>query len=129
MAYFRYLLAVMMICCTFKVQAEPLRVAAASNLRYILPALISQFEQQTTHKIVATYAASGTITTQIQHGAPFDVFLSADLKYIAHLIELERVASEPVNLPQAQLALYTRQNSALKLDDELLHLKRLLASG
>jgi molybdate transport system substrate-binding protein len=129
MAYFRYLLAVLLMSCTLHVQAGQTHVAAASNLRYVLPVLITHFEQQTLHKIVATYAASGTITTQIQHGAPFDVFLSADPKYIEHLIESGHVAGNPIALPQAQLALYRRQDSTLDLDANLLNIKVLLDKG
>ncbi|MDQ7073360.1 MAG: substrate-binding domain-containing protein [Gammaproteobacteria bacterium] len=66
-------------------QANEIRVAAAANLHYVLPELASDFEKQTNTRLLISYAASGSLTTQILHGAPFDVFLSASPDYIERL--------------------------------------------
>jgi len=70
-------------------------VAAAANLVYALDALNAAFleienpkskiENRTT--LTATTAASGSLVVQIKNGAPFDVFLSADLDYPQALIQ------------------------------------------
>ncbi len=129
MAYFKSLILGIFLGTTLSVQAQQIQVAAASNLRYVLPVLINQFEQQSGHKVSAMYAASGTITTQIQHGAPYDVFLSAQPEYIQRLIAANLVYGPAINLAQAQLALYARNDSDLILDDKLLNLKIRLHSG
>lgn len=118
-----------MLCSMLSVQAQGIRVAAASNLRHVLPVLITDFNQQTAHEISTMYAASGTITTQIRHGAPYDIFLSANPAYIDSLVEGKLTQGNVIDLPQAQLALYARQQSTLQLDIELVHLKALLTSG
>lgn len=57
-------------------------VAAAANLIYALDALNAQFKRSTPElAVTTTTAASGTLFAQIQNGAPFDVFLSADTDY------------------------------------------------
>ena len=61
--------------------AETLTVAAASDLQSALPAIASRFEKDTGQKITLTFGSSGSFFTQIQNGAPFDVFLSADVDY------------------------------------------------
>jgi molybdate transport system substrate-binding protein len=61
--------------------AQSLTVAAASDLQSVLPAIVAQFEQDTGQKVTLTFGSSGNFYTQIQNGAPFDVFLSADIDY------------------------------------------------
>jgi molybdate transport system substrate-binding protein len=61
--------------------AQPLRVAAASDLQAALPAIAARFEKTTGHAVALTFGSSGNFFTQVQNGAPFDVFLSADIDY------------------------------------------------
>jgi molybdate transport system substrate-binding protein len=58
--------------------AQTLRVAAASDLQFVLPEIAKEYEKATGNKLAITYGASGSLFAQIQNGAPFDVFLSAD---------------------------------------------------
>jgi molybdate transport system substrate-binding protein len=72
-------------------RAEPARttltVAAAANLKAAAEELKKGFEAETTGVEVAlTLGASGTFFSQIQNGAPFDLFLSADREYPAKVI-------------------------------------------
>lgn len=56
----------------------PLRIASASNFSVTLKKLLPQFSAQTQIKTQMISAASGVLYQQIQHGAPFDIYLSAD---------------------------------------------------
>jgi molybdate transport system substrate-binding protein len=58
--------------------AADLLVAAASDLAPLGPALEAEFARSTGHRVRFTYASSGSLARQIENGAPFDVFLSAD---------------------------------------------------
>lgn len=62
-------------------QGKEIRVAAAADLQYAMGDLAQQFEQQTGTKVSATYGSSGNFFSQIQNGAPFDLFFSADIGY------------------------------------------------
>jgi molybdate transport system substrate-binding protein len=62
-------------------------VAAAANLRLAAEALKRAFEAERPDVEVAlTFGASGTLFAQIQSGAPFDLFLSADREYPLKLV-------------------------------------------
>ncbi|MEL6635313.1 MAG: molybdate ABC transporter substrate-binding protein [Bacteroidota bacterium] len=56
-------------------------IAAAANLQYVLPELLSAFEKETGMLPKSIVGSSGKLAAQIQQGAPFDLFISADLKY------------------------------------------------
>jgi molybdate transport system substrate-binding protein len=61
--------------------AGEIRVAAAADLQFVMPDLIAQFEKQTGTKVNVSYGSSGNFFSQIENGAPFDLFFSADLQY------------------------------------------------
>ena len=58
--------------------ADEVKVAVAANFTAPMQAIAPAFEQATGHKLVASFGATGQFYAQIQNGAPFDVFLSAD---------------------------------------------------
>ena len=66
--------------------AEPLLVAAASDLTHSVEELGAAFAKAVPGaQVKFTTGASGNLFAQIKHGAPFDVFLSADLMYPGRL--------------------------------------------
>lgn len=58
--------------------ADQVQVAVAANFTAPMQAIASAFEQDTGHSVQASYGATGQFYAQISHGAPFEVFLSAD---------------------------------------------------
>ena len=56
-------------------------MAAASDLQTAFPEAVTAFERKTGHKVRIVYGSSGNFFAQIQHGAPFDIFFSADVDY------------------------------------------------
>jgi molybdate transport system substrate-binding protein len=62
-------------------QPKEIRVAVAADLSAVMPTLAAAFEKQTGIHVAATIGSSGNFFAQIQNGAPFDVFLSADRGY------------------------------------------------
>ncbi len=67
--------------------AQTLRIAAASDLQFALADLAGQYEKQSGAKLAITYGSSGNFFAQIQNGAPFDLFFSADIAYPQKLID------------------------------------------
>ena len=65
-------------------QPEPLRIAAATDLQRVLPELIAGYKSHDP-EVVVTFGASGQLAEQIRKGAPFDVFLAANMKFVADL--------------------------------------------
>jgi len=66
--------------------APELVVAAAADLSGALGEIAVRYEGKTGVKVKFSFAASGLLTQQIQSGAPFDVFFSADMDYPRRLI-------------------------------------------
>jgi molybdate transport system substrate-binding protein len=94
--------------------AQALTVAAASDLQSVLPAIVSQFEKDAGQHVRLTFGSSGNFFTQIQNGAPFDVFLSADIDYPRRLEgsgEAER--GSLYEYATGRLVLWTRKDSGI----------------
>lgn len=98
-----------------------LRVAAAADLEPVLPPLLAQFQQATGIHAEATYQASAMLATEIENGAPFDVFLSADLSYPKRLIDDAAGSAPPITYAKGTLVLWTRKNSGFSPSLDLLH--------
>ncbi len=66
--------------------SPPLRVAAASSLRFALEEIAAEFQaDRTTAPLDIVYGSSGALYQQIRNGAPFDLFLFADAEYPSRL--------------------------------------------
>jgi molybdate transport system substrate-binding protein len=61
--------------------AQNVRVAAAANLQSVIEVLQKDFKQKTGISIEPIVGSSGKLVAQISNGAPFDVFLSADMSF------------------------------------------------
>jgi molybdate transport system substrate-binding protein len=93
-------------------------VAAASDLRHALAAVIRGL--QATHPdidVQPTFAASGTLHAQIANGAPFDLFLAADIAYAASLAGQGLAARDDVfRYGIGRLVIWVPQASAVDLE-------------
>lgn len=70
-------------------------LAAASNLVFALESLIPAFSaDHPSIDLRVTTGSSGSLVAQIRHGAPFDIFLSADLEYPQALIKSGHAAPD-----------------------------------
>ena len=54
------------------------RIAVAANFKATLQNISQQFEQQSGIRVVFSSASTGVLASQINHGAPFDLFFAAD---------------------------------------------------
>ncbi|MEX1201013.1 MAG: molybdate ABC transporter substrate-binding protein [Methylophaga sp.] len=109
--------------------AETVHVAAAANLRYVLPLIIADYETQHEVDIAVTYAASGTLSNQIRHGAPYQIFLSADTESVRPVIDAKLTQGMPFNFADAQLVLFAKHDSEIELDLQLAGLRCYLQSA
>src|ERR1700691_4521454 len=65
--------------------ASDITVAGAANVQFTLDDLKAEFTRETGVGVKTVIGSSGKLTSQAENGAPFDVFLSADMKYPAKL--------------------------------------------
>ena len=61
--------------------AEEIRIVAAADLNYVFRDIAARFEKETGNKVDLIFGSSGNFYSQIQSGAPFDLFFSADIQY------------------------------------------------
>jgi molybdate transport system substrate-binding protein len=91
---------------------QPLRIAAAADLEPVLPALLVAYRAASGMSIEASYQSSSTLAAQIENGARFDLFLSADLSFPQKLIaDGLGDSNAPVPYAQGTLVLWTRKDS------------------
>ncbi|HEU4416091.1 MAG TPA: molybdate ABC transporter substrate-binding protein [Candidatus Angelobacter sp.] len=100
---------------TVAAPAQTLKVAAASDLSAAMDKLVPLFEKQTGVHVSLALGSSGNFFAQMQNGAPFDVFLSADKSYPEKLQQAG--LAEPNTLTaygRGRLVVWTRNNSTLR---------------
>jgi len=68
-----------------QISAEEITAAAAADLNYALEDLAQRFTKSTGTQVKLSFGSSGNLFSQIQNGAPFDLFFSADAEYPAKL--------------------------------------------
>jgi molybdate transport system substrate-binding protein len=67
--------------------AGELTIAAASDLNFAFKEIVAEFEKTTGNHVKLTLGSSGNFYAQIQNGAPFDLYFSADIAYPRKLEE------------------------------------------
>ncbi len=87
--------------------AGALTVAVAASARFAFEEIRQAFEQETEIDVKTVVGSSGKLTAQIEQGAPFDVFLSADTDYPRRLYEKGLTATKPRVYGYGRLVLWT----------------------
>ena len=103
-------------------QPQSLSIAAAANTQYLMEDLITQFRNETGIEVSLSTASSGQLTAQIINGAPFDFFLSADMRYPDSLKAKNMVEEGPRPYAIGKLILWTMKD--ISLEDEISALTR-----
>ena len=86
--------------------ASNIKVAVAANVSYAINDLIKEFNKKyPSIKVKVTLGSSGKLTAQINHGAPYDIFMSANMKYPNFLYKKNLTISKPIIYTKGSLAL------------------------
>jgi molybdate transport system substrate-binding protein len=105
-------------------RAEEITVAAAADLNNALQELAQRFTARSGTQVKLSFGSSGNLYSQIQNGAPFDLFFSADSEYAKKLGEAGRLdAASLATYAVGHLVLWVPKGAALdpqKLKMELL---------
>lgn len=101
-------------------RAQEITVAAAADLRPALKELAAHFQSASGIKLHAVYASSGDLFHQIENGAPFDVFLSANAAYPRKLDqEGLTISGTYFEYAQGKIVLIMRSDSPLDVGSGL----------
>jgi molybdate transport system substrate-binding protein len=77
----------LVLACSGVFFGQAITVAAAADLSVALTELARDHEKQTGETVKLSFGSSGNLAHQIQNGAPFDLFLSADEDYPRQLVK------------------------------------------
>ena len=115
----RWLLSTLLI--TLSLAAEPLTVAFAANLGYAAKDLVKAYEAaHPGRKVRVILGSSGKLTAQIRHGAPYHLFLSADMGYPTALYQTGFAVKAPKVYARGVLALFSRKPQDLSKELKIL---------
>ena len=106
--------------------SQAIRIAAAANLADVLPDIIEGYKADNNvpnQDIEVSYASSGKLYAQIQSGAPYDIFLSANQEFPKKLAEEDAAGKDPTQdsyltftYTQGQLSVYSATKSMIGLN-------------
>jgi len=127
----RFVFAVFLICNSQTTAAaeKPTLIAAAASLRFAMDELVSTFKKETGHSVTVSFGSSGNIARQIQRGAPFELFLSADERHVAEIVGAGLALNAGRIYATGRLVLFAPTGSPLTVDAKLEGLRRLIDAG
>lgn len=98
-------------------EEDMLLVATAANVQFAMEELTAAFYEESGISIEIIYGSSGKLTAQIMEGAPFDIFVSADMKYSRSLHRGGFTTAAPEVYAYGKLVLWTLEEGfSLELD-------------
>lgn len=97
-------------------QADTARIAAASDLKFAFDELKPLFEKANpSHKLELVMGSSGKFMQQIENGAPFDVFFSADVTMPKKLVDSGKAVAPVTPYALGRIVLWSAKVDATKL--------------
>lgn len=86
---------------------ERITIAVAANMQFAMEELSTAFSQKTGIKCNLSVSSSGKLTAQIKQGAPFDIFVSANMKYPNEVFKSDLAAAPPKVYAYGKLVLWS----------------------
>lgn len=109
-------LACLLACFCFSAHAEKITIAAAADLKFALDEVVQTFnEANPKDKVEVSYGSSGKFHTQIQQGAPYDIFFSADIAFPKELQKSGMASSEVIPYAIGRIVLWSATLDASKM--------------
>ncbi len=106
---------------TMHLMAGVIQIAVAANVSYAIDALREEFHKNNPDtKVIVILGSSGKLTAQISHGAPYGLFMSANMKYPEALYAQNIAMTKPVVYAQGALALFSVKKRDFSVGMELL---------
>jgi molybdate transport system substrate-binding protein len=109
--------------------ADPPVIAVAANMTEAVQVIAEQFERAVGQKLRLSFGATGNFVRQIQQGAPFELFLSADESSVAILTRENRTLDDGALYAIGRIVLFVPTGSTLKADASLDDLGAALKDG
>lgn len=97
-------------------QAEKITIAAAADLKFAMDEIVVTFKKTSPDDVVdVVYGSSGKFQAQIQQGAPYDLYFSADIAYARQLAEKGFAAADAQPYAVGRIVLWSTSQNASKM--------------
>lgn len=110
-------------------EAEVPVIAAAADLKFAVTEIAAAFTADTGKEVKLSFGSTGNFATQIREGAPFQMFMAADQKFIADLHKDGFTKGEGDLYAEGRVVLIAPHGSVLKPDAALDNLAAILEAG
>ncbi|MEJ2614712.1 MAG: molybdate ABC transporter substrate-binding protein [Ignavibacteriaceae bacterium] len=97
---------------------QRITIAVAANVQYAMEELKTEFKKETGIDVSVVIGSSGQLTAQIKEGAPYDIFISADMKYPLSLYSHNDAVDSPKVYAEGSLVIWTMRKG-ISFDKEL----------
>ncbi len=104
-------------------------VAAASNVQFALEEIAIAFQAKTGHGVRLSLGSSGNLARQIRQGAPYQIFISADERFVLELARDGITEDNGTLYSIGRIVLFVPHGSPLKADGSLEDLRTALGDG
>ncbi len=116
-------LSLLLLSCKGRQKENTILIATASNMQFAIKEIATAFTENTGIETEIIVGASGNLAAQIKEGAPYNVFLSADMKYPQFLYQNGLAKNPPEVYAYGQLILWTCQDGISADVDSLVSTK------
>jgi molybdate transport system substrate-binding protein len=117
---YRRLLWHLVLCCgcaSGAVAQQKITVAVAANMQYTIEAIKAEYQTTDAAEISIVVGSSGQLAQQILHGAPFDIFISADTSFPQRIAQASLAAMPPRVYAQGVLVLWSVKKDVVPKPD------------
>jgi molybdate transport system substrate-binding protein len=104
-------------------------IAAAADLKFALEEVAANFKAETNQEVRLNFGSSGNFARQLQQGAPFEMFMSADEGFVFQLADAGKTADRGALYAEGRIVLFVPKSSTLKADAQFSDLRAALADG
>ncbi|HVL59479.1 MAG TPA: molybdate ABC transporter substrate-binding protein [Burkholderiaceae bacterium] len=104
-------------------------IAAASDLKFALDEIADQFSARTGQRVRISYGSSGNFFRQIQQGAPFELFLSADEAFVFELARSGHAIDDGIQYAIGRIVLFSPRGSPVAPDAQMDDLRAAIGDG
>ncbi len=116
---FKVLISVLLLAQTLF--AGTINIAVAANVSYAIDEIKAAFIKENPDvKVMVTLGSSGKLTAQIRNGAPYGIFMSANMKYPQALYDDTIALTSPAVYAQGALAYFSTKKQDFSLGIDLL---------
>lgn len=112
----RFFLLAVLACASFSSHAEKIRVYAASSMTNVVDEIVQKFEANNDVTVTTVYGGSASLARQLVQGAPADIYISANQKWMNYLVKQQVVNSDNVtNVASNDLVVVAPQGQTTEL--------------